>query len=645
MCGIVGVWNLSGGRVGENVLSAMLSTIRYRGPDDSDVWVDNSIGLGHCRLSILDLSTRARQPFLSADGQGVLVYNGEVYNYQELGSELKQEGVSLISTSDTEVVLYALHRWGPERAIPRFNGMFALAYFDRRTQKLWLARDRLGIKPLYITRSSSGVVFGSEIKALLAHPDVSGRPDIHALTGHVLCRRLEGTVTPFEGIQSIQPGTILEISPSASETLTYFDVLRDLDLARLLAAAEDDPLQLASEFKRLFCESVSMHLVSDVPLAAMCSGGVDSSLMTAITVPHKRDIVAYVADVKGARVSEGRKAKIVARHLGIQIRQVDVDQDDYLRLWPLTIWHNDQPNFLVNDAPFFAVANACRRDGFKVVLTGEGSDELFGGYSWYPNVYRMWRQRRRHATLFPDIPFWKAIGRFLPPLNPLDLDALSETPFSRIRQRGTPDERLRRLCVADVDQYPLRQAALFKKLSPVSCVEDRAFLSYCLDDLYSVLQLLLQRNDRMGMASSIESRVPFLENRLIDFAIHLPRRAKYHRGITKWAVKATAEQYLPREIVHAPKIGFGVDGNSWRIAAKVLFQPGAIVQEIFKWRSSSMPLLREQLAKHPGIALTMVGVELWGRIFLRKDQPEALGEELVRMCGLSSSAKVSARPA
>ena len=627
MCGIAGYWNLGGEPAHEETLKRMLLRIRHRGPDDEGVWREGPVGLGHCRLSILDLSPRGHQPFLTADGQGVLTYSGEVYNFRELRAELECEGVRFMSATDTEVVLYALHRWGPEKAIPRFNGMFAFAYFDRRDSTLWLSRDRLGIKPLYVTQSGGRIVFGSEIKALLAHPDVPCLADMHVLSAHILNQRLEGEWTPFENIEALRPGSILKVSGRSAQEIIYFDILRDLDIDRLIEAAVRDPKQLLSEFETIFSESVKIHMVSDAPLAVMTSGGVDSSLVTAVAKGLKPDIVGYVADVKGAVISEGEKAHIVGRHLGVPIRQIDVDQEETLRLWPVTIWHNDLPTTHAQDMPMLMVARACRRDGVKVLLTGEGSDELFGGYPWQRGSYDTWRLRRLQARLIPNTALFRKVGRFWSQLNPLDLKLLAKSPFAHIAELEDADKILRHSCVVDGGQRLKRHEALFKKLERLPLLEDRAFLARCLDDLRSYLPILLSRNDKMGMAASIETRVPFIENQLIALAMRLPRRAKYHKGISKWIVKSFAEKRLPREIVHATKMGFAVAEAPWQRAAAHLLREG-MVPDLLKWETQARPLLLERVVKEPGVAMSLVGVELWARIFLKGESPEALGELL-----------------
>lgn len=634
MCGIVGFWDRARKKVAsEAVLRSMMDLVRHRGPDDSGVWIDDSVALGHTRLSILDLSSRGHQPSVTSDGSGVLVYNGEVYNYPQLRARLEQEGVHFASTCDTEVVLYALHTWGPERAIPMFNGMFGLAYFDLRERALWVARDRLGIKPVYLAERGDTVVFGSEMKAVIDHPLVGARADMHSLMAQVLCMRLEGEWTPFEGVRALLPGSYIKFSEDESRETRYFDVIADLDPSRIVAAGGTGLDVFADSLDQLFRDSVSMHLASDAPVATMCSGGVDSSMITAVAKEVRPDIVAYVADVKGG-VSEGEKAARIARHLDIPLHQIDVEPEQFLRLWATAAWHNDQPSFHPSDAPFLAVARACRRDGIKVILTGEGADEIFGGYPWQEEVYRMWRLRRLQSRLVPDRQPWRAFGRVLNALIPRNWRPLETMPFSYstsndllsgVSQHSTA--QFVQQLAAYGDQRLVRHEAVFQRLASIEPIEDRAFLARCLDDLYGYLQILLQRNDRMGMAASIESRFPFLENGVIDFGIHLPLSAKFSRGTGKCVVRRVAASMLPQATITEQKQGFAVPNDNWKAGLGLL--RGGRVADLFKWGADTERALIPRIADQPRMLYSMTSMELWARIFLDGESPEALGERLV----------------
>ncbi len=323
----------------------MLSAIVHRGPDDNGSWQKGRVALGQQRLTILDLSARSNQPMITPDELGVLIYNGEVYNYREIRRELEREGLEFRTTGDTEVVLRALHHWGPERSIPHFNGMFALAYLDLRADALWLARDRVGIKPLVVCQTGSELIFASEVKALVAHPRVSRRLDGHTMAEFLLARPWRSRRTMFEGIGGLEPGTWWKITGAGVEKKQYFHVLDNVDVSRLAAANKASPSQFVEALRNTLQNSVRLHLASDVPLGAMCSGGVDSSLIAAYAKDFQPDIQTYVADVRGSNEdSEAPQAERVARHLGVAVHRVPIDRQRYLELWPHVVWHSDGPS-------------------------------------------------------------------------------------------------------------------------------------------------------------------------------------------------------------------------------------------------------------------------------------------------------------
>ena len=633
MCGIVGNFRRTG-TVEVSVVESMLDRIAHRGPDDRGTWAQGPVGLGHARLSILDLSKLGHQPMVTADGQGVIAYNGEVYNFQTLRHRLEESGIRFRSQTDTEVVLYALHHWGPEQCVEQFNGMFAFAYYDLRDQTLWLGRDRLGIKPLYVARTDSGFVFGSEIKAVLRHPEVVSRPDMHTLVTQIVWEWLDGTWTPFEKIESLLPGTLLKVN-SKDQTFYYFDVLRDLQPQRILDGANEDFSMQLQRFEERLDASVQMHLLSDAPLATMCSGGLDSSLITAFARDHKPDIVAYIADIEGVQESEVERAQSVCRHLDVELRSVTVDLENYYRLWPQAVYASDQPNNFPQNIAELTVAETMQKDGFKAVLAGHGADELFGGYQWYVTAYKMWRRRRLHAKWIHDNRFFRFLGRFHPRLTPINLDALAELPFTPIALLGDLGMTGRQTCAMGGAKWQLRNAALFRKLQPLPLHEERAFLARSFADFYVHLGEALRSNDRMAMWRSVEARVPFLENELIDFGIHLPYKAKYHRGNAKRLITALAMRRLPHNVVRLPKIGFMVPGDMWKGMAD--FLKNGVVAELLKWGRADQPEILRLIQSNPYFVFRLLCTEIWARIYFGGESPEQLSDALLRQRRLASS--------
>ena len=542
MCGIVGIWNKRNEDASSAIIERMLSPILHRGPDDGGVWTKGRVGLGHRRLSIIDLSPLGHQPIFTPDHQGVLVYNGEIYNFPLLRKQLESEGCTFSGSSDSEVLLNALHQWGPERTIPLLNGMFAFAYYDLRSDSLWLSRDRLGIKPLFLTETAGQLLFASEIKALLVHPDVEKKIDAAALgRSFVIKRRSHDSL--FSGIFGLPQGSWWKLSSKGIEKHQFFDIESALDVDLLESNHRTTDLSTASSaLESLLRDSVRMHLASDAPIAAMCSGGVDSSLIAAYASEETSGMVGYVAD---APVGGGEAAQAlrVRRHLNIPIRQVPVSQEKYLRLWPVSIHHLDGSSHHPSEPALLAVAEACHTDGVKALLTGKGADELFGGYSWHASIYRRWRRWERLLRVAPFLREGRAGYRRLAfPLN--------RTFFNN----ETFQSRFRTALVAGAERELLPRR-LFEKLAGINSISDRMMTIAGLSDLVGHLSWILHRHDHMSMAASVEMRVPFLENNLIHFGMHLPRSAKLNQGQGKWVLKNIASRRLPRDIVFAKKKG------------------------------------------------------------------------------------------
>lgn len=625
MCGIVGYVNRSGKEAQGDIIKNMLGRLRHRGPDNHDSWTCENLSLGYTRLSILDLSEHGNQPFVTADGKGVLVYNGEVYNYLDLQDELQKERITFASTSDTEVVLQALHTWGPEKAAPKFNGMFAFAYYDLRSKTLWLGRDSAGIKPLYTSQVNGVFAFASEMKSLFEHPSIPCRPDLHSITTYLLKTRLDRW-TPFENVREVEPGSLLKLTPDKKETYFFYDLLRDLDVNRIVKADEKTFNDWLTSFEELFENCIQSHMVSDVPLAAMCSGGVDSSLIAAAAKNYKADLTAYVADVEGVQISEKERAKKVCAHLGIELRVVPVSRKKFLRLWPEAAYHHDEPIYFRQNMLHMAIAKQVREDGFKVLLCGEGADELFGGYDWQAGIYDMWNLRRRHSKIFPNNRFTQLISKYMPQFRSLDLNQLQNEPFIQIGQNppaGQFDGRY--LTAIDGGQRQLRRREMMDKLAPLGRVEDRAFLARTFEDFLVHLATSLKCVDKMNMASSVESRVPFLDQRLMDFALHLPVKTKYRNGVSKPLLKEAASKKLPRDLMNEKKIGFGAPPKLWKNTLS--FLNGGWVEEQLKWRPSDREELNEVVRSDARLEFQLVTTEIWARIYLNSETPESISEK------------------
>jgi asparagine synthase (glutamine-hydrolysing) len=617
MCGIAGILRPPNIEADERGVRAMLDSIGHRGPDGSGTHVDREVGLGHVRLAILDLSTAAAQPMTSHDGRFVLTYNGEVFNFRILRQRLVDRGMSFRSTGDTEVLLELLAAFGPQDVLPLIEGFFAFALWDSRERTLLIARDRYGIKPLYYRRYADGTIrFASEMHPLL---DAGTAPDPSAVAGALLGHGLvAGQTTAFRGIHSMRPGHWIRFGPDGVETGgRFFDVVDYVDPqlhAELRAASEE---QVVSRLDQALEESIDFRLVSDAPVACLVSGGIDSSLIAKLAAGRTKNLGLFHADVQ--HNSERPWAEALARAVDLPLQTVSMSDQDFLDNIPITTWHAEIPLiYHPNSVPFFLVSRLVGKQGFKVVLTGEGSDEFFLGYPMLAiRRYLRWTrnlggaaQRVLHAA-FP------RGGRLIWPRRGDEASAQLALMLSRFADQEMDEEF---------------EAATRHMTAP----RDRELTLETLRLARGHLTTLLHRNDRLGMASGIESRFPFLGRSLARLAVNLPARYKirlvprvynvrhpFH--MDKWAVRRLAERHLEPSLVRRPKKGFPI-----ALANRVGVDP-----ELFNWVAEWFGLGRATVAELPrrverGFLFSLLLLEVWGRVMCRQESPDAVREELRR---------------
>jgi asparagine synthase (glutamine-hydrolysing) len=590
----------------------MARAIVHRGPDDRGNWNDGRLALGHLRLSIIDLSRNGHQPMLTASGDGVLVYNGEVYNFDALRESLRSEGRVFRTECDTEVVLQALHHWGPRKAVPLFNGMFAFAYYDLRSSELWLARDRLGIKPMSVADVGDRILFASEDKAILAADGFPRDIDTREITLRLAWQYRDSSNSLFRAIERLPPAGLWKISDAGIEKSCFWHVLDVLDPTRIVDDTSSDADHKQS-LARLLRESVKLHCRADASLATACSSGVDSGVITALAKEFRPELLSYVVDPQ-LGPSEAERAEGTARHVGVPMRRVPLDRDRFFELWPKTAWYLESDGWHASRAALLGLVEQCRADGVKVLLTGEGADELFGGYD-----RQRWRMRQWYLLSWPMTLFRSKRSfdrRFL---------RARQTPFARsisgtsLLQRNAT---LRSLS----PELNFLQIRMFDRLEPVAALTDRAFLSGCLFDMYSHLQDLLHRHDRLSMAASVELRVPFIENGLLDYAIHLPRRFKYRWGTGKWLLKKVAERHIPRPNVYAPKNGFNISSEFTTGTENLL--RGGLLGEAMRWPATAVDDLVGMARGDEASRLRLVGMELFLRLYVAGESFENLTDRL-----------------
>jgi asparagine synthase (glutamine-hydrolysing) len=552
MCGIAGL-ALRNDQAEDSVITAMRDTLVHRGPDDGGNFLDGGIGLGHRRLSIIDLGG-GHQPMFTEDGRYAIVYNGEIYNYPELRRDLEARGAHFRTNSDTEVILHLHARIG-DGAIGRLNGIFAYAIWDKAEKRLLIVRDRAGIKPVYYAETPRGIAFGSEIKALFRSGLIAPSLNAHHIAEYLLYRQVAGDENLFAGVKVVPPGHTLEIRDGKVVKLTrYWSAEeRPAPFTGSFAAAVD-ALDVALN------AAVKRQLMADVPLGTFCSGGIDSSLTSAIAARHSgRKINTFSVGFHEAAYDESEYAREAAKACGSTHHELRIDEREYTELLPKLIWHHDLPINFANSVHIYAVSKLARQH-VTVVLTGEGADELFGGY---PRYYIP-----RLLGLVKRVPSFLRSPAFA---------LLAKAPDSRLRKlshfarqdehdallyncTGTDPAIVRRaLGTSTMPTFEYREAILRNAkaagLDPVSALATLDFKTY--------LVSILNRQDKMSMATSIEARVPFLDNEIIDFARSLPLEYKQTFKHRKRVLKEVALRYLPDTIVHRRKSGFGVPLAPW----------------------------------------------------------------------------------
>jgi len=550
MCGIAGTYNY---KTLENVRSEdirrMISVIDYRGPDGDGVLSSGPIGLGHKRLTIIDTSERSNQPMTSQHGAQTISYNGEVYNYQELATQLEETGIQLRTSSDTEVLLELLRLDGHE-ALHKLNGMFAFAYWDESEQALTLARDRIGIKPLYYQETDQGIVFASEIKSILALSSRSNKVNRQLIDSYMSLGYCTGDNTLFEGIKKVPPGHYLTVKNNKIELHQYWNMVfnktEDLGEEHYINKAHD-----------LFEESVKLQLRSDVPLGVFLSGGIDSSAVVAMMSKlGVKDIKTFsVAWDYGNEFNESEYARKVAKQFNTDHTEYFMTPKEFKDFLPDYIRHMDEP---VTEAAAISLYYLAMKTKEKVtvVLSGEGSDEVFGGYGIYRSMQVVENYKKLPSLIHKIVnPLMRTVGqRFSKYAD------LTETPLEQ--------------SYAGVSFYETKQKQkLYSKNFKIEAAKNDVFgtLSPYYDDtngqdVQSKMQYvdvktwlvddLLIKADRMSMAASLELRVPFLDHHFLEFAASMPSKYRYRNNESKYIIKKAMEPYLDDTILYRKKQGF-----------------------------------------------------------------------------------------
>ncbi|MEO7837507.1 MAG: asparagine synthase (glutamine-hydrolyzing) [Acidimicrobiales bacterium] len=613
MCGIAGVFDTTA-RTSPDELDHLSTTMAdrlgHRGPDDRGVWSDAraGIGFGHRRLAIIDLSPEGHQPMQSNGGHYTVVFNGEIYNHRELRKHLEQIGQVFRGRSDTEVLVAAISEWGLESTLDRCNGMFALAVWDAGARVLSIARDRLGEKPLYYGWAGRHFVFASELKALRAHPGFSAEIDRGALALYLRYSFVPTPYSIYHDVWKLPPGTVLRIPSRAGRPLP--DPTPFWRLSEVTAKAAADPFRgtdqdAEDELEALLRDAVRLRMEADVPLGAFLSGGVDSSIVVALMqAQSERAVRTFTVAMPEAGFDESDHARTVARHLGTDHTEMTITASDALALVPKLATYYDEPFSDPSQLPTALLCATARRH-VTVSLSGDGGDEVFGGYNRYVYGPRAWRRLSRvpgparHvlADVLHAVPptTWDGAMNRLSPLLP---------PSLRVRNPGDKAHKLATLLAARhprdlygalVSQWTDPQAVVIDGREPALGINRAApsseaaeLVDYMMfaDTAVTLPDDMLTKVDRASMAVGLEVRVPLLDHRLVEFAWRLPSRLKVGAAGGKPLLRHVLHRYVPAELVERPKMGFDPPVGNWlrgplREWAESLLDPSRLDREGF----------------------------------------------------------------
>ena len=624
MCGICGKFYFDDERPDSALVERMRDSMLHRGPDDGGLYSGSKAVLGHRRLSIIDLNS-GHQPLSNEDGTVWIVFNGEIYNYKEIGAELAAKGHILRTKSDTEVIVHLYEDLGPS-CVEKLRGMFAFAIWDEKNRSLFVARDRVGIKPLYYSLNAKSFSFASEIKGLLVDPDVSQELAPEMIDRFLTFSYLPGAQTLFRAIQKLPPGHCLIVKNGCCEMKQYWDLDFREDESLTEAEAERQLVELLSD-------SVKSHMIADVPVGVLLSGGLDSTAVLSFAVENTpRKINTFTVGFSESGLADERPyAQVAARHFGTEHHEMTITASEFSAWMPKYVWHMEEP---VCEPPAIALyyVSKLAKDYVKVLLSGEGGDEAFAGYSNYRNL--MWLERTKQLlSSFPQraVGGLAAISALLPrnrfgkyarlmPLRFPDYYYSRTANDARSVRRGFGrlySDDFAKIVNRDFSLEPVRQ--LQSRVQHGDVVNAMLYIdtkSWLPDDL-------LIKADKMTMANSLELRVPLLDHRVLEFAASLPAGMKINGCNTKYLAKKALAKRVPRSIVARKKAGFPVPYESWLRTSMRNWVNDILDDRRTRMRGYFNPeRVREFMDRHetePGLSkqiFSLVTLELWHRAFL-----------------------------
>ncbi len=627
MCGIAGIaWSEKSGRSADrSVLVRMTDRIAHRGPDDAGVFVDGNVGLGHRRLTIVDLKTGG-QPMSNSDGSHVIVYNGEVYNHGDYREDLVERGYRYASTSDTETILHLYEEFGSD-CVHKLRGMFAFAIWDRNKRELFLARDRFGVKPLYYVLAQDGsFLFASEIKSLFETGVVKPELNYSALPDQLANRGTSGDETLFKGVMRLLPGHFLKWEDGKVKITRFWDLQFEPKEESLTES------EAVEEWLALFRHSVRLRLMSDVPLGMFLSGGIDSSAIAAVMSEMVAEpIKTFSVGFKEREANEFQYARMVAERFGTDHHEITITPDEFFAELPKLVWHEDEPLGFEASIPLYFVSKLASRH-VKVVLTGEGSDETLAGYGRYRKAALLLGFGERYESIVPSFvrdavrsgvnslptSISRKLSRTFLTRN-ADLDEIffdNFAVFGRSMQEDllTAEAKSR---IPNIDPFAGTHAWLYDK-SFASVLDKMLYV-----DTKTYLHELLMKQDQMSMAASIESRVPFLDHQLVEFTARLPNVFKLRGKTTKWILRKAMKGVLPGEILTRSKMGFPVPLGQWfrgefkHIVDDLVLGERAMARGIFDADLVTKMVGRHEAGEdHASRIWALLNLEVWHRRFI-----------------------------
>ena len=585
MCGIAGYFSTQLSSE-ETCIRRMIKTLDHRGPDDSGVWLNPGAGiaLGHARLSILDLSSLGHQPMRSSCGRYVISFNGEIYNFKTLRKEVEAYGATFRGRSDTEVMLACFAQWGVKEATQRFNGMFAYALWDQHERVLYLGRDRLGQKPLYYGWMGQTFMFGSELKALRAHQEFDGRVSRDVLALYLRYNYVPAPYSIYENVFKLPAGTILTIREPqvrSCQPEAYWSAKDVVEFGQNNLFSGTD-VEAISQLDNLLRDAVSLRMEADVPLGVFLSGGIDSSLITALMQEQStRPIKTFTIGFNETRYNEAEYAKEVANHLGTAHTELYISATEAMEVIPSLPVMYDEPFADASQIPTYLVSKMAR-EHVTVCLSGDAGDESFGGYNRYfagPDVWRsvswlptLFRKGIAGMLRFPSSDQWDRLAFLLGPLlNRFGTQGTFGDKFYKMADVLTmagPDELYRRLVShwenpSEILMCGQEANHFLTDKSQWPSVDEFVERMMAFDTVTYLPDDILVKVDRASMAVGLEARSPLLDHRVVEFAWHLPLSMKIRGNMGKWLLRQVLDQYVPKKLIDRPKAGFGVPIHDW----------------------------------------------------------------------------------